>query len=86
MTPAKTVIGIDSSTQSCKAVICDAETGTVLATSKVAHPDGSEVDPRHWESALRQALGELPPDLVSAAGAMAIGGQQHGMVVLDEAA
>lgn len=85
MTPPQTVIGIDSSTQSCKAVICDAQTGAVLATSKVAHPDGSEVDPRHWESALRQALGELPPDLVSAAGAMAIGGQQHGMVVLDEA-
>lgn len=85
MTPPQTVIGIDSSTQSCKAVVCDAATGAVLATSKVAHPDGSEVDPRHWESALQRALGELPPQLVAAAAALSVGGQQHGMVALDEA-
>ncbi|WP_353650253.1 xylulokinase [Nakamurella sp. A5-74] len=85
MTPAQTVIGIDSSTQSCKAVVCDAETGAVLAASKVAHPDGSEVDPRHWEDALDRALRELPPELVATAAALSIGGQQHGMVVLDEA-
>ena len=42
------VAGVDSSTQSCKVVVCDAETGEVVRTGRGSHPDGTEVDPRHW--------------------------------------
>jgi xylulokinase len=77
------VAGIDSSTQSCKVVVCDAETGELVRTGTAAHPDGTEVHPDHWWTALQEA--------VAAAGgldgveAVAVGGQQHGMVCLDEA-
>ncbi|MGV9797435.1 xylulokinase [Mycobacterium sp. NPDC003449] len=75
------VAGIDSSTQSCKIVICDADSGTVVRTASSPHPDGTEIDPRRWWEALQSA--------VSAAGglddvaAVSVGAQQHGMVCLD---
>src|SRR5690606_23078554 len=77
------VAGIDSSTQSCKVLICDADTGAVVREGRAAHPDGTEIDPAFWESAAH--------DAVRAAGglddvaAVAVGAQQHGMVCLDEA-
>lgn len=75
------VIGVDSSTQSCKVVVRDAEDGTLLATGRSVHPDGSEVDPAHWWAALQAALAEAGgPEGVAA---VSIAGQQHGMVVLD---
>lgn len=76
------VAGIDSSTQSCKVLICDADTGAVLREGRAAHPDGTEVDPAFWESAA--------DDAIRAAGglddvaAVAVGAQQHGMVCLDD--
>src|SRR3712207_2640059 len=76
------VAGVDSSTQSCKVLVCDADTGAVVRTGRAAHPDGTEVHPHAWEDALQKA--------VSAAGglddvaAVAVGGQQHGMVCLDD--
>ena len=39
------VAGVDSSTQSCKVVVCDAETGAVVRSGTAPHPDGTEVDP-----------------------------------------
>ena len=75
------VAGVDTSTQSCKVVVCDAETGAVVRTGRAAHPDGTEVDPRHWWSAWQEASGGGLLDGVSA---LAVGGQQHGMVLLDE--
>lgn len=75
------VAGVDSSTQSCKVVIRDAETGALLRSGSASHPDGTEVDPAAWWTALGAA--------VAAAGglhdvaALAVGGQQHGMVLLD---
>ena len=75
------VAGVDSSTQSCKVVVCDAETGAVVRTGRASHPDGTEVDPRHWWAAWQEAVGDGLLDGVSA---MAVGGQQHGMVLLDE--
>jgi xylulokinase len=74
--------GIDTSTQACKVVIRDADTGALVRSGRAPHPDGTEVDPRAWEVALT--------DAVAAAGgladvaAIAVGGQQHGMVCLDE--
>src|SRR5665648_440951 len=49
------VAGVDSSTQSCKVMIRDAETGALVRTGRAAHPDGTEVDPRHWWDALQAA-------------------------------
>ncbi|HMO10573.1 MAG TPA: FGGY family carbohydrate kinase, partial [Actinotalea sp.] len=75
------VAGVDSSTQSCKVVIRDAETGTLVRSGRTSHPDGTEVDPRHWWSALQEAIAEAGGlDDVAAVG---VGGQQHGMVALD---
>jgi xylulokinase len=75
------VIGVDSSTQSCKVVVRDADTGALLATGRASHPDGTEVDPAHWWTALRAALAEAGG--LDGVGAVSIGGQQHGMVALD---
>lgn len=77
------VAGVDSSTQSCKVVIRDAETGDLVREGRAPHPDGTEVDPYAWDDALRQAI-------ESAGGlndveAVSVAGQQHGMVCLDEA-
>ena len=42
------VAGIDSSTQSTKVVVCDADTGEVLDSASAPHPDGTEVAPDAW--------------------------------------
>ncbi|WP_305789166.1 xylulokinase [Symbioplanes lichenis] len=77
------VAGIDSSTQSCKVVIRDAETGKLVRQGRASHPDGTEVHPHAWWDALQQAIAEAGGlDDVAAA---SVAGQQHGMVVLDEA-
>ena len=76
------VAGIDSSTQSCKVVVRDAETGKLVRQGRASHPDGTEVHPDAWWAALRQAIDEAGGlDDVAAA---SVAGQQHGMVVLDE--
>lgn len=76
------VAGIDSSTQSCKIVVCDAETGRVVRTARASHPDGTEVSAEAWLGAYREAASQ--PGLLDGVEAMAVGGQQHGMVSLDE--
>jgi xylulokinase len=75
------VMGVDSSTQSCKVVITDAATGVVVRTGRASHPDGTEVDPAAWFSALQTAISEAGG--LDDIAAWAIGGQQHGMVALD---
>lgn len=73
------VLGIDSSTQSTKALLVDADDGTVVATGHAPHPAGTQVDPRAWLEAFEKATAGL----LERADAVAIGGQQHGMVALD---
>lgn len=75
------VAGVDSSTQSCKVTIRDAATGAVVREGRSAHPDGTSVDPRHWWDALGTAVAEAGG--LTDVGAVAIAGQQHGMVALD---
>ena len=81
MANRKLIAGVDSSTQSCKVVIRDGVTGELVREGRATHPDGTEVNPAHWVSALDTAI--------AAAGglgdveAISIGGQQHGMVALD---
>jgi xylulokinase len=75
------VAGVDSSTQSCKVVICDLPTGKVLRSARAPHPDGTEVDPAAWWAALERALAQAGG--LDDVQAISIGGQQHGMVALD---
>ena len=76
------VAGIDSSTQSTKVVVVDLESGEVVRRGSAPHPDGTEVHPSAWEAALAQATaGGLLDDVA----ALSVAGQQHGMVVLDDA-
>lgn len=76
------VAGIDSSTQSCKVLVVDPETGAIVRSGTAAHPDGTEVDPAYWWDALGQA--STAADLTGVR-AMSVAGQQHGMVALDHA-
>ncbi|WP_223622584.1 xylulokinase [Microbacterium sp. EST19A] len=75
------VLGVDSSTQSCKAVVVDASTGAVVRTGRAAHPDGTSVDPEAWWVALQAAIADAGG--LDDIEAWAVGGQQHGMVALD---
>ncbi|UPW09095.1 xylulokinase [Gordonia terrae] len=77
------VAGIDSSTQSCKVVVCDAVTGRVVRAGQAPHPPGTEVHPDHWWDALCSAASEAGG--LEDVAAVSVAGQQHGMVCLDEA-
>ncbi|MEV4330945.1 xylulokinase [Streptomyces sp. NPDC049597] len=90
------VIGVDSSTQSTKAVFTDAATGRPLAVGRAPHRvDGEggarETDPEVWWHALREAVATGLKELgaagvdASAVTGIAVAGQQHGLVVLDRA-
>ncbi|MEV1289925.1 xylulokinase [Micromonospora sp. NPDC049679] len=75
------VAGVDSSTQSCKVVIRDAESGELVREGRAAHPEGTEVHPDAWWAALTDAITQAGGlDDVAAA---SVAGQQHGMVCLD---
>src|SRR5271166_665823 len=75
------VAGVDSSTQSTKVLLCQADDGTIVGQATAPHPDGTECDPELWWRALAQA-GE---GLLNRADAIGVAAQQHGMVVVDEA-
>ncbi|MCE3293761.1 MAG: xylulokinase [Arthrobacter sp.] len=78
------VVGVDSSTQSCKVLAVDAESGDVISSGAVAHPDLTAVDPQVWTSALREAWQSAGADrLGGSVAAAGIAAQQHGMVALD---
>jgi xylulokinase len=81
-------LGVDSSTQSTKVEARDLDTGDVVAAGAAAHPPTtppvSEQDPAAWWAALVSSveqLGDHRRDVV----AMSIAGQQHGLVLLDDA-
>jgi xylulokinase len=75
------VAGVDSSTQSVKVVVCDADTGAVVRSARASHPDGTEVAAEAWWTAYQAATAD--PGLLAGVEAIAVGGQQHGMVTLD---
>jgi xylulokinase len=76
------VAGVDSSTQSVKIVVCDLENGAVVRSGRASHPDGTEVSASAWLTAYQEATAD--PALLDGVAALAVGGQQHGMVTLDE--
>lgn len=75
------VAGIDSSTQSCKVLICDAVTGQIVREGRGRHPEGTEIDPAAWESAAGTAIADAGG--IDDVAAVSVGAQQHGMVCLD---
>jgi len=83
------VLGVDSSTQSTKVELRDAEDGTLVGSARAPHPDvhppRSEQDPEAWWEALCLATAEVTADESHAVAAVSVAAQQHGMVVLDGA-
>ncbi len=78
-TSRKLVAGIDSSTQSVKVVVRDAETGELVREARAPHPEGTEVNPVVWWEALTSIL----PQMLEGVSALSVAGQQHGMVAMD---
>ena len=80
------VLGVDSSTQSTKVEVRDADTGELVAVGRAPHPPTtpprSEQDPGAWWDALHAAFAQSGVDRRDVA-AVSVAGQQHGMVVLD---
>jgi xylulokinase len=81
------VVGVDTTTQTTKVLVVDAATGQVVASGQAPHTvssgAGRESDPRQWWDALHEALRQCG-DAAHEAAAVSIGGQQHGLVTLDE--
>lgn len=77
------VAGVDSSTQACKVVVCDALTGEVVRSGAAPHPVGTEVDPAQWLRAFEQA--SMRAGGLQDVSALSVGAQQHGMVCIEEA-
>jgi xylulokinase len=80
MTELRLVAGVDCSTQATKVLVCDAETGEVVREGRAPHPDATQVDPAEWW----KAWGIASDGLLDGVQAIAVGGQQHGMVLLDD--
>lgn len=74
------VAGVDSSTQSVKVVVRDAQTGALVRSARAPHPDGTEVDPAAWLTAMDAAM----HGVLEGVAAVSVAGQQHGMVALDD--
>lgn len=82
------VIGVDSSTQSCTVERRDLDTGRLLASASQVHPavtpPRSEVDPEHWWDALAPLLADHADGIAAiSVAAISVAAQQHGMVALD---
>lgn len=75
------VAGFDSSTQSCKVLVTDLDSGQILRQGSAPHPPGTAVDPVKWWNALLAAVKDAGG--IEDVSAISVGGQQHGMVALD---
>lgn len=80
----KVVLGVDSSTQSTKALAVDLESGEIVGEGRAAHTGRDIQDPQDWWTALVSAVQQAVP-AGSEVAAISVGGQQHGMVTLDAA-
>lgn len=87
----KLVVGVDSSTQSCKVQIRDLEKGTLISTGVAPHqptfPPQSEQDANQWWEALILAFEIATSNVLvdkNDIEAIAVTAQCHGMVTLDQ--
>ncbi|MEZ5721851.1 MAG: FGGY family carbohydrate kinase [Paracoccaceae bacterium] len=82
------VAGVDTSTQSCTMVLRRRSDGAVVGQARHPHPvtspPRSEQDPKAWWSAFLACCKDLAADLGRVA-AISVGGQGHGLVMLDAA-
>jgi xylulokinase len=82
------IAGVDCSTQATKVLIVDPDDGRVVASGRAPHEvtgtgGARETDPEVWWEALRAALAETAR--AGDVGAISVAGQQHGLVVTDDA-
>jgi xylulokinase len=85
-------VGVDSGTQSVKAIALDTETGAVVAEARAPHhlieglPEGHmEAHPEEWVTAMDTAIAEVASRIDrSRVRGIGVSGQQHGFVPLDE--
>ena len=81
------VAGVDSSTSSCKVEVRDADSGELVGAGRAPHPvttpPRSEQHPREWWAAFEAAGEQAGLFGTNAPAAIAVGGQQHGLVVVD---
>ena len=88
-------LGIDSGTRSTKAIVLDLESGELVALAQRAYgtieglpPGHVEQDPQTWIDAAETTVAEcleIVGDRREEIKAIGVGGQQHGLVALDEA-
>ena len=87
------VIGIDSGTQSTKALVVNAQTGEVLAAASESYdligglpPGAKEQNPADWIAAVTKSIQRAMKEANASASevkAIGVSGQQHGFVPLD---
>ncbi len=82
------VAGVDTSTQATKVLVVEPDDGRVVATGRAPHEvtgtgGARETDPEDWWRALRDALAQT--GRAGDVAAIAVAGQQHGLVALDAA-
>jgi xylulokinase len=82
------VAGVDCSTQATKVLVVDLDAGRIVAHGRSAHAVGGvggarESDPEQWWDALEEALAQT--GRADEIAAIAVAGQQHGLVLLDDA-
>jgi len=84
-------VGVDSGTQSVKAIAWDRATGQVVAEARAPHhlidglpPGHMEQHPAEWVAAMDQAIGAVAAQVDRAqVRGIGVSGQQHGFVPLD---
>jgi xylulokinase len=84
-------VGVDSGTQSVKAIALDTDTGSVVAEARAPHhlisglpPGHMEQHPQEWAAAMDAAIGEVASRIDrSRVRGIGVSGQQHGFVALD---
>ncbi|MFQ3671841.1 MAG: xylulokinase [Verrucomicrobiia bacterium] len=92
---AECFIGVDSGTQGTKALVVEGKSGKILGSATAAHamveglgPGEMEQEPKGWVVAMERTIrGAVKAAGVGAAEvkAVAVSGQQHGLVALDAA-
>jgi xylulokinase len=81
------VVGVDSSTSACKVEVRDLDSGRLVGSGRAPHPattpPRSEQDPAAWWAAFEQAAAQAGVGDGRGPAAIAVAGQQHGLVALD---
>lgn len=91
MTADPVVLGVDSSTQTCKVEVRALATGRLIARAYAPHPPAfppcSEQHPADWVTALRAAVHAALAQCAQSVSvrAISVAAQCHGLVLLDEA-